>query len=341
MSAPRQNPLAIRIVPFAPHHHAAFDRLNRHWLEAFALMEPADEADLADPHAAFIDEGGAIFVAERDDTVVGVCALRSVAPGTFEIAKLAVDTGIQRQGIGRRLVQRCLDAARALDAHRIVLVSNSRLTSAIALYQAFGFEHAPVPQAFLDIYETADIYMTLDLTEPGAVTTARTQLAATPAMLCAWLKDLPAPFVSANEGDETWSPFDVIGHLIHGEKTDWIPRMQRILQHGETVAFDPFDRFAQFRDSADRTLDELLEEFATRRRDSLSALTSLRLTDADLERRGRHPALGPVTLGQLLAAWVAHDLDHIVQIARVLAYQQRDNVGPWRAYMRVISGAQG
>jgi predicted N-acetyltransferase YhbS len=339
MAPRRAAALHIAIVPYTTAHAAAFDRLNRLWLESFSLMEPADEADLADPSAAFA--GGAIFVAESAGTPVGVCGLRPCGDGTFEIAKLAVDPSRHRQGIGRRLVQHCLDEARVLGADRIVLVSNSRLASAIALYEAFGFTHAPIPQAFLDTYETADIYMTLDITEPAAVTTARAQLAATPAMLRAWLKDLPAPFVSANEGGDTWSPFDVIGHLIHGEKTDWIPRMQRILEHGEAVAFDPFDRFAQFRDSAGKTLDELLEEFAMLRRDSLARLLALHLSDADLQRRGRHPALGPVTLGQLLAAWVAHDLDHVMQISRVLAYQYRNDVGPWRAYMRVISGTAG
>jgi predicted N-acetyltransferase YhbS len=331
--------LEISIVPYTAAHAAAFDRLNRLWLEGFALMEPADEADLADPEGAF--EGGAIFVAECSGNVVGVCGVRPCETESFEIAKLAVDPTLHRRGVGRRLVQRCLDAARTLGARRIVLVSNSQLTSAIALYEAFGFTHAPVPQHFQGTYETADVYMTLDIQQPAAVITARTMLAATPATLRAWLTDLPTPFVAANEGADTWSPFDVVGHLIHGEKTDWIPRMQRVLELGETVAFDPFDRFAQFKDSAGRTLPELLDEFADRRAESLAALDALRLTESDLKRRGRHPALGTVTLGQLLSAWVAHDLDHITQIARVLAFQFRDEVGPWRVYMRVISGAQG
>ena len=338
-AGPSMTTLAISIVPYAPAHAAAFGRLNRLWLEGFSLMEPADEADLADPEGAF--EGGAIFVAECSGTAVGVCGVRPCEAGSFEIAKLAVEPALHRRGVGRRLVERCLDAARARGATRIVLVSNSQLTSAIALYESFGFRHAPVPQHFRDTYETADVYMTLEIHQPAAVATARTLLAATPATLRAWLTDLPAPFVSANEGGDTWSPFDVIGHLIHGEKTDWIPRMQRILEHGEEVAFDPFDRFAQFKDSAGRTLPELLDEFAARRTTSLAALDALRLTEADLQRRGRHPALGTVTLGQLLAAWVAHDLDHVTQIARVLAFQYRDEVGPWRAYMRVISGTQG
>jgi DinB family protein len=166
-------------------------------------------------------------------------------------------------------------------------------------------------------------------------------LSRTPATLDALLRGLPNGWISANEGADTWSPFDVIGHLIHGERTDWVPRAKRILEHGEAQAFEPFDRFAQFVASEGRTLDSLLDEFATARRGNLRELAALRLTEADLDRRGRHPALGVVTLRQLLSTWVAHDLDHVVQISRVLARQYSDEVGPWRAYLRIISGAQG
>jgi hypothetical protein len=163
----------------------------------------------------------------------------------------------------------------------------------------------------------------------------------TPAILDALLRGLPEDLIVAHEGGETWSPFDVIGHLIHGEQTDWIPRARIILEHGETRAFDTFDRFAQFAESEGRTLASLLDEFATLRQANLRELAMLRLTDADLDRRGRHPELGVVTLRQLLATWVAHDLDHIVQISRVLARQYSDEVGPWRAYLRIINGTQG
>jgi DinB superfamily len=163
----------------------------------------------------------------------------------------------------------------------------------------------------------------------------------TPATLDAMLRGLPDGWISANEGGQTWSPFDVIGHLIHGEQTDWVPRAKIILQHGEARAFDKFDRFAQFAASEGRTLGSLLDEFAARRKDNLRELASLGLKDADFDRRGRHPELGVVTLGQLLATWVAHDLDHVVQISRVLARQYSDAVGPWRAYLRIISGSQG
>ena len=174
-----------------------------------------------------------------------------------------------------------------------------------------------------------------DLQEGTAV------LARTPATLDALLRDLPEGWIHAHEGGDTWSPFDVLGHLIHGETTDWLPRARIILEHGDSRAFDTFDRLAQFAESQGRTLPDLLDEFAARRRESLAGLAALALTPADLERRGRHPALGGVTLGQLLATWVAHDLDHVVQIARLLARQYTDAVGPWRAYLRVISGAQG
>ena len=166
-------------------------------------------------------------------------------------------------------------------------------------------------------------------------------LARTPPTLDALLRGLPAGWIAAHEGGQTWSPFDVVGHLIHGEHTDWIPRMRIILEHGEARAFDKFDRFAQFAASEGRTLGSLLDEFAVLRRESLRQLESMNLTEADFERRGRHPELGVVTLGQLLATWVAHDLDHVVQVSRVLARQYSDEVGPWRAYLRIISGSQG
>ena len=168
-----------------------------------------------------------------------------------------------------------------------------------------------------------------------------TILARTPAALDATLRGLPEDWILAHEGGETWSPFDVIGHLIHGERTDWLPRVRIILEHGEARAFDRFDRFAQFAASKGRTLASLLDEFADLRQRSLRELANLRLTDADLDRRGRHPDLGVVTMRQLLATWVAHDLDHVMQISRVLARQYADEVGPWRAYLRIINGSQG
>jgi hypothetical protein len=176
---------------------------------------------------------------------------------------------------------------------------------------------------------------------PFVMEEATAILARTPATLDALLRGLPDGWICANEGGETWSPFDVIGHLIHGEQTDWLPRTRIILERGDARPFDKFDRFAQFRGSRGRPLSELLDEFAARRAENLRQLATLALTDADLDRPGLHPELGPVTMRQLLATWVAHDLDHLVQIARVLARQYSDEVGPWRAYLRIISGAQG
>lgn len=156
-------------------------------------------------------------------------------------------------------------------------------------------------------------------------------------MLAALLSDLPQEWVGATEGPGTWSPFDVVGHLIHAERTNWMPRVEHLLRHGDAVPFPPFDREAMFAASKGRTLDELLETFATLRHESLDRLSALHLTDADLDRRGRHPEFGVVTLRQQLATWVAHDLGHVSQIVRVMARQHRDAVGPWRAYLSILA----
>ena len=177
--------------------------------------------------------------------------------------------------------------------------------------------------------------------QPFVIEDAIAILARTPSALDALLRGLPGSWTVAHEGGETWSPFDVIGHLIHGEQVDWIPRVKIILAHGDARAFDRFDRLAQFTASAGRTLSNLLDDFARLREANLRELDSLNLTDADLDRLGRHPELGSVTLRQLLATWVTHDLDHIMQISRVLGRQYSDEVGPWRAYLRIISGTQG
>jgi DinB family protein len=176
---------------------------------------------------------------------------------------------------------------------------------------------------------------------PFAIEEATAILARTPSTIDALLRGLPESWTHANEGGDTWSPFDVVGHLIHGEETDWIPRGKIILAHGDARAFDKFDRRAQFTVSSGRTLPDLLDEFARRREANLRELASFNLTNAELDRAGRHPELGAVTLRQLLATWVAHDLDHVMQISRVLGRQYSDEVGPWRAYLRIISGAQG
>ncbi len=166
--------------------------------------------------------------------------------------------------------------------------------------------------------------------------TAIPVLARTPAVLATLLDGLPDPWIHGTDGPETWSPFDVVGHLIHGERTDWIPRVEHLLAHGDAVPFPVFDRFAQFESSRGRTIHELLRTFAELRAVSLRRLEQLALTSADLDRAGRHPDLGPVTLRQLLATWVVHDLDHIAQIARSMGRQHADAVGPWREYLRII-----
>lgn len=161
-------------------------------------------------------------------------------------------------------------------------------------------------------------------------------LSRTPAVLESMLADLPAGWASGNEGGQTWSPFDVLGHLIHGERTDWMPRARMILRSGESETFEPFDRFAQFEASEGRSMRELLGTFAELRADNLRALGGLNVTADDLAKRGRHPELGAVTLAELLAAWVVHDLDHIAQIARTMAKQYGEAVGPWEAYLSVL-----
>ena len=161
-------------------------------------------------------------------------------------------------------------------------------------------------------------------------------LARTPAALDALLRGLPDACTSGNEGPGTWSSSDIVGHLIHGERTNWIPRAMRILEAGEASPFEPFDRLAQQRNNRGRPLGDLLDEFARERSASLHTLQALHLQPADLDRRGRHPELGVVTLGQLIASWAAHDLTHLHQLSRVMAHQLRDEVGPWIAFLGVL-----
>jgi hypothetical protein len=158
----------------------------------------------------------------------------------------------------------------------------------------------------------------------------------TPRVLREMLSGLSPEWVDATEGPETWSPYDIVGHLIHGERTDWIPRAKIILAQGPDLRFIPFDRFAQFRESEGKTLADLLDEFEQLRAASVAALNEWQLSDDQLSLEGVHPAFGAVTLRQLLATWVAHDLGHIAQTARVLAKQYRDAVGPWREYLPVM-----
>ena len=166
---------------------------------------------------------------------------------------------------------------------------------------------------------------------------AREVLSRTPETLNSLLRPLSNAWLMTNEGAETWSPFDVVGHLVHGEETDWIPRAKIILEHGEDRPFEPFDRFAMFEKSRGRSISELLDTFKQLRESNLRELTVMDLSPAALEKSGRHPELGVVTLKQLLATWVVHDLGHIAQIVRVMAKQYREDVGPWQQYLPVLT----
>jgi hypothetical protein len=166
---------------------------------------------------------------------------------------------------------------------------------------------------------------------------ALAHLERTPRVLRVLLAGLPPEWVHANYGADTFSPFDVVGHLIHGERADWIPRLRRILEHGESVPFDPFDRFAHYEESAGKDLEDLLTEFARLRSAGLAEVRAIGLGAKQLELRGRHPSLGPVTVRELLSTWVVHDWNHVKQIARALAWQYRSDVGPWAEYLPILA----
>ena len=158
----------------------------------------------------------------------------------------------------------------------------------------------------------------------------------TPATFRALLGGLPRAWTAPNEGPDTFSAFDNLGHLIHGERTDWIPRARIILAQGANRRFESFDRFAQYRESQGKEVAALLDEFERLRAGNLAVLREWQLSERELVLEGEHPELGTVTLRQLLATWVAHDLGHVAQTARVLAKQYRDAVGPWRTYLPVL-----
>ncbi len=159
----------------------------------------------------------------------------------------------------------------------------------------------------------------------------------TPVAIETLLGGLNEQWTHSNEGENTWSPFDIVGHLIHGEKTDWIPRMQLILSDQPDKTFTPFDRFAQLEASKGKTITQLLSEFKTLRHNNIALLKAKNLSQADLNKKGIHPALGEVTLAQLLATWTAHDLGHIAQMCRVMARQYKQEVGPWKEYLSIVA----
>ena len=158
----------------------------------------------------------------------------------------------------------------------------------------------------------------------------------TPTVLTEMIAAVPDSWIKATEGVGTWSCYDIVGHLIHGELTDWIPRARVILEHGEAKAFEPFDRCAQFREDQTRPIRALLDQFAFLRAENLVVLQGMRLSNEDLARNGTHPELGTVSLGQLLSCWAVHDLSHISQVARVTAKQYSQEVGPWHQYMSIL-----
>ena len=161
-------------------------------------------------------------------------------------------------------------------------------------------------------------------------------LARTPDVLNALLRGLPDRWAMGNEGEGTWTPYDVVAHLIHADRENWIPRVRVILESGDTRPFPPFDREGSFKELREKSLEELLDEFGRARAASLEQLSEFNLLSRDLEKRGAHPSLGPVTLSQLLATWAAHDLTHLHQISRVMALQYRESVGPWSKYLGVM-----
>jgi hypothetical protein len=158
----------------------------------------------------------------------------------------------------------------------------------------------------------------------------------TPAALDGLLRGLPEALTLSNEGDGTWNCYTIVGHLIHAEIDDWIPRARLILESTQLETFAPFDREGHDRHVTGKSMEELLDEFARLRKVSLTELSGLKLRPADLERRGRHPALGEVTLSEMLATWAAHDMTHLHQISRIIAHQYREAVGPWERFLGVM-----
>ncbi len=159
----------------------------------------------------------------------------------------------------------------------------------------------------------------------------------TPAVLEHLLGGLSAEWLKSNEGENTWSPYDIVGHLIHGEKTDWIVRARIILSNSKNKTFEPYDRFAQMQEDQERSIEELLSEFQELRTKNLNELKDLQIIDTKLEERGMHPELGEVNLKQLLSTWVVHDLGHLSQISRVMAKQYKSEVGPWIEYLGILN----
>jgi hypothetical protein len=218
-------------------------------------------------------------------------------------------------------------------AGMLLEISESELAAADAYERQDGYVRVAAPLAS---GRPAWMYVHKQVTMDFRFDEGLPVLERTPRVLRELLAGLPDSWTNATEGAGTWSAFDVVGHLIHGERTDWLPRVEHILRHGDEVPFPPFDREAMFEASRGRTLPELLDEFASARAGSLARLAALKLTDADLARTGRHPEFGVVPMREHLATWVAHDLGHLAQIVRVMARQYSDAVGPWRQYLSLL-----
>ncbi len=158
----------------------------------------------------------------------------------------------------------------------------------------------------------------------------------TPGVIEKMLSNLPDDWIILNEGGETWSPYDIVGHLVHGERSDWIQRLEIILSKNEDKKFIPFNRFAQFTESKGKTIFNLLDDFKVLRTDNIKTLKSKKISEEFFSLTGIHPVFGTVTLQNLIATWVVHDLDHIAQLSRVMAFQYKENVGPWKEYLRIL-----
>jgi len=275
---------------------------------------------------------GCFILAAENDAVIGCGALRRFSESACEMKRLYVTPRHRGKGTGLIIVSALIERARALGYRSMLLDTLPTMSRAQALYASVGFTQT-TPYRHNPVFGAT--YWRLDLM-PATLEQTVALLARTPRALDALLRDLPDEWTRANEGDGTWSAYDVVGHLMHGERTNWMGRARMILEFGETRTFDRFDRLAQERESQGKTLGQLLDEFAQLRSQNLDELRALNLRADDLERRGRHPAFGTVTLGQLLATWPAHDMTHLHQISRVMAHQYRDAVGPWSVYLGVL-----
>jgi GNAT superfamily N-acetyltransferase len=278
---------------------------------------------------------GSFIVAARVGEPVGCGALRRFSASSCEMKRLYVMPAHRGEGIGRLIAATLVERARALGYRSMLLDTLPEMGGAQALYQSIGFTQTR-PYRYNPL--AGATYWKLDLMN-HTLPQSLALLERTPRLLDVLLRDLPDGWTRANEGAGTWTACDIVGHLIHGERAEWMTRAKMILEFGETRTFERFDRSAQERESRGKALGELLDEFAVVRASNLDEVRAMNLQREDLEKRGRHPVFGPVTLGQLLSTWAAHDLTHLHQLSRVMAHQYRDAVGPWSVYLGVLQCA--